>query len=351
MRNFFVSTIVLSCAICFFSCAPPSGQKGLETGKPGEKDAIAARIGDMEIKESEIESRLKGEIIKKRQEIYQLKKEALDDLIAERLTEQEAASRGVTKSDLLREEVDGRIKEVTDEDVENFYNQNKARMRKPLEEIREAIRDHLRKRQRDAREKEFIEELKTKTDVVLLLEPIRYDVSDDDDPFVGPRDAPIQIIEFSEFECPYCRRGARTVLQAKEHYGELVRVVFRDFPLSFHKNSEAAAEAAQCANDQGKFWAFHDKLFENQRKLSREDLIGYAEDLELEKITFEECLNSRKYSKEIDKDREDGADAGVTGTPCFFINGIMLKGAQPFEAFEELINNELEKKGIPPPKS
>ncbi len=171
-------------------------------------------------------------------------------------------------------------------------------------------------------------------------------VSVDDDPVQGAEDAPVTIIEFSDFECPFCARHFTTVYpQIKENYIDTgkVKYVFRDFPLGFHQNAYPAAVAANCALAQGGdevYFEYHDKLFENQQGLNREAYVQYANELELNEGEFTACLDADDRS-EIDNDLAEGQSYGVEGTPGFFINGWSLKGAYPYEAFEELIEQEL----------
>ncbi|VVB92027.1 Thioredoxin [uncultured archaeon] len=168
--------------------------------------------------------------------------------------------------------------------------------------------------------------------------------SPDDDPVQGLKDAPVTIIEFSDFQCPYCAKFYfQTLPQIRENYINTgkVKLVYRDFPLSFHQYAQKAAEAAECAQEQGKFWEFHDKIYENQSALNNDNLKQYAKDLGLDIKEFNTCLDSGKMSQEVMKDFQDGSSYGVTGTPAFFINGKKLVGAQPYEAFQRIIEQEL----------
>jgi protein-disulfide isomerase len=166
-------------------------------------------------------------------------------------------------------------------------------------------------------------------------------VSADDDPFWGPADAPVTIIEFGDFQCPYCGQFAtQTLPQIKQAYESNIRFVFRDFPL--HENSEKAAEAADCANEQGKFWEYHDKLFSNQSALDVASLKSYASQLDLDSGAFNQCLDSNKYAQEVQKDEQDGGSYGVGGTPAFFINGELVSGALPFADFKAVIDAVLQ---------
>ncbi len=169
------------------------------------------------------------------------------------------------------------------------------------------------------------------------------DVSVDDDPSIGPADAPVTIIEFSDFQCPYCTRFRdETLDQLLDEYGDQVHIVYRDFPLTqIHQYAVGAAIAAECANDQGMFWEMHDTLFANQSALDTESLRGYAEDLGLDMDTFDSCLEDQSVNDEVMADLADGQSYGVRGTPSFFINGRLLVGAQPFESFQAIIDEEL----------
>ena len=169
------------------------------------------------------------------------------------------------------------------------------------------------------------------------------EVSADDDPFLGSENAPITIVEFSDYQCPYCSKFEETTfLDLKSKYIDtgLIRLVFRDFPLtSIHQYAQKSAEASECADEQGKFWEYHSVLFNNQNALTLADLKKYAVDLKLDATKFDACLDSGKYEDEVQKDMQDGISYGVAGTPAFFVNGKILEGAQPLSEFERLINS------------
>jgi len=172
----------------------------------------------------------------------------------------------------------------------------------------------------------------------------KIQVSADDDPVKGDKNAPVTIIEFSDFQCPYCERFyTQTLPLIDEKYIKTgkVKIVFRDFPLGFHQYAKKASEASECADQQGKFWDYHDKLFENQKALDISSLKQYAKELGLDTAKFDTCLDSGSMASEVQKDLTDGSKYGVSGTPSFFINGINLVGAQPFAAFEQVIEQEL----------
>lgn len=171
----------------------------------------------------------------------------------------------------------------------------------------------------------------------------RYDVPVDDDPILGPKKAPITIVEFSDYECPYCKRWHSQVFnQLMEEYPGKIRFVFRDFPLSsIHPNAAPAAEAADCAHEQGKFWEFNDMLFNGQLGLSPDAYIAYAQELGLDMDKFQECVSSRRYADEVQADLNWATNLGIRSTPTFFLNGIPIVGAQPFEFFKDVVEKEL----------
>lgn len=171
----------------------------------------------------------------------------------------------------------------------------------------------------------------------------RIDVSVDDDPSWGAADAPVTIIEFSDFQCPFCGRfHEQTYPRLRENYGDQIRFVYRDYPiLQIHPNAALSAQAANCAGDQNKYWEYHDLLLTNQDRSARTDLGDFAAQLELDMTVFDECLDSGRYEQEVNADMQDGNRYGVRGTPTFFINGRALVGAQPYEAFAAAIEAEL----------
>jgi protein-disulfide isomerase len=171
---------------------------------------------------------------------------------------------------------------------------------------------------------------------------VRYKIPTDGFPAIGPASAPITLVEFADFQCPYCRQWEQqTYKPLLDAYPGKIRFVYRDFPLtSIHPNAMPAAEAAQCANEQGKFWDFHDKLFGSET-LSDDVYKQYAQDLGLDMTKFNDCLSTHKYAQQIQADSDFATNLGINSTPTFFINGLAVVGAQPLEAFKSVIDKEL----------
>jgi predicted DsbA family dithiol-disulfide isomerase len=310
----------------------------------GEADAVAI-VDGTPIPSDVLDAMIQGQLMELRQQEDQLRRQALDDLVSQLLIQREAEARGVSVSDLIETEITSGAR-VTPEEAKSFYETNKARFGSTTEEraLQQIIEGLGRQRQRERRAA-FAKELEDKYPVEVLLEPFRVPVDTGSSPIRGNPEAPVTIVEFSDFQCPFCVRARPTVSRVREVYGEDVRFAFRHFPLSFHEQAPKAGEAAACAGDQERFWEMHDRLWANPGRLQIADLKEHAAALELDTEAFNACLDSGRYASLVESDTEAGARLGVSGTPAFFINGRPLVGAQPFEAFASVIDDELERAG------
>ncbi|HET9212411.1 MAG TPA: thioredoxin domain-containing protein [Thermoanaerobaculia bacterium] len=275
------------------------------------------------------------------QNVHQLLENSLDQAVQDRLLEAEAASRKVTKDQLLAE-----IKPapVTDADVDAFYEQNKAQIPRPKDQVAAQIKTYLEQQGQQKARTEYFKSLEAKYKVDYKLEPIRVDVAATG-PAKGPANAPVTIVEFSDFQCPFCSRLTPTLAEVEKKYGDKVRVVFRQYPLPFHQNAEKAAEASLCALDQGKFWELHDAMFGNQQELGVDQLKAKAASLGLNADKFNKCLDSGEKAAAIQADIKAGSAAGVNGTPAMFINGRFINGAVPIDQITTVIDDELRRAG------
>ncbi|MFL5349583.1 MAG: DsbA family protein [Hyalangium sp.] len=286
-----------------------------------------------------------ADLEKKKQELL---KRGLDGYVIEKLVQAEAKKRGMANEDaLLKAEVEEKVAPPSDAEIQKVFDQAKAGGQLPaevtLEQVKPQIVNMLGEQAKRDKAQAFFADLKSKADVQNMLPEKRTQV-EATGPSKGPEGAPVTIVEFSDFQCPFCGKARTTVDEVVKSYGDKVRLVFRHFPLSFHENAPKAAEAAACAQDQGKFWEMHDKLFSNQQALKVDDLKKYAADLGLDAARFNECLDSGKKAEQIKKDQAAGEKAGVSGTPAFFINGVALSGAVPADDFKAIIDSELKKK-------
>jgi protein-disulfide isomerase len=307
---------------------------------------VVAVVNGKEITEPEVLDRVRGELSKLEAQMYEVRRNGAEELISEYLLEQTARSRGLTRDQLLQQEVDSKVGEVTDKEVDNFYAANQARIRKPLAEVRAQILNYLQQNKLTEARRIYLKGLRDKAQVKVYLTPPIVEVSAEDAPFKGPADAPITIVEFSDFQCTYCKRVVGVLDQVLERYPDKVRLAFRDFPIAnIHPQAEKAAEAAHCAAEQGKFWEFHDLLFEKQDAIPTTNFADHAKALGLEVTTFQTCIDGGKYQEKVERNYAAGVKAGVSGTPAFFINGRLLSGAQPLEAFKTVIDEELDRLG------
>ncbi|MDE0221007.1 MAG: DsbA family protein [Spirochaetaceae bacterium] len=263
----------------------------------------------------------------------------LRDLVHARLRTMEAARLGLS-AEALAAHIDEAVEPVTDAEVSAFHRERG--ITEPLAEIGPQIRAYLeRQAVEDARAAAYAE-MERRYAVAYLLEPLRVEVAAEGFPSHGPADAPVTIVEFSDFECPYCARLAPVLDEVKGYYDDTVRVVYRHYPLSgIHPDAWKAAEASLCAHQQGRFWEFHDLLFADQGALSAADLKAKAERLDLDAESFGECLDSGRRYDAVLADVRAGDAAGVSGTPAMFVNGRFVGGAVPFATLAELIEDEL----------
>jgi protein-disulfide isomerase len=317
------------------------------TAPAAEKGAVAI-VDGTPISNDDLEALIQGQLMELRQQEDQLRRQALDELVSQILIQREAEARGVSVEELVEAEVTSRAT-VTPEEAKAFYEANKARFGAATEEqaIEQIVQGLGRQRERERRAA-FAGELEVKYPVKVLLEPFRVPVDMASAPVRGNPDAPVTIVEFSDFQCPFCVRARPTVNRVREVYGDDVRWVFRHFPLSFHQQAPKAGEAAACAGEQGSFWEMHDRLWDSSGQLQVADLKENAAGLGLDAEAFGECLDSGRYAALVEEDTAAGARLGVSGTPAFFINGRPLIGAQPFEAFAAVIDDELERVGRRP---
>jgi protein-disulfide isomerase len=316
--------------------APASTLSGAPTDK-------IATIGPRTITRGELEEKVRSKLIDLDNQRYEALREGLDDMIAAELIQQEAKARGVSVEALQKTEIEGKITAPTDEEIQKVFDDNKAQLKgQTLEQVKPQIVQYLNGQRAQERLVAFIEELKTKHKTTIALKPPIIDVATAGRPERGgSAKAPVTIIEFSDYQCPFCKRAEDSVNKVMQVYGDKVRLVFRDYPLPMHSQARPASEAAACANAQGKFWQYHAKLFENQTALGEDKLKQYAKDVGLDEAKFADCLAKKPFKDAIDKDIADGGQVGVSGTPAFFINGRMLSGAQPFEKFKEIIDEEI----------
>ena len=316
----------------------------------GALPQVVAEVSGKPVTLAELEEALAPQLSALDRQRQQLLVDGLDGLVEQKILEAEAAARGVSVEELFRVEIEAKAGEVTDAEAQAFYEENKARINRPIEQMMPQIKNYLANQKRGELRDGLLASLRAKHTTRILLEPVRADVDDPTAPSKGPASAAVTIVEFSDFQCPYCTRVNPTLQQAIATYGDNLRVVFRQFPLNIHPQAQKAAEASLCANDQGKFWELHDAMFADQRNLAVEQIKEKAAGVGIEAGAFATCLDSGQYAAKVAADLAAGSAAGVSGTPAMFVNGRFLSGAVPFEQLSKLIDDELARKGIQPNK-
>jgi protein-disulfide isomerase len=333
------------------ACTKPSAPSVSSGGGAAKSDpnAPVAKIGTEVITNAELDKVTKAQVqraeAEQAEKIHDIKEQALTNLVEERLIADKAKAENLTSEKLIDREVNAKIPEPSDAEIHGLYDQTKAQGQQlpPFDQVKDQIVKYLKQRNTAQARKTFVDKLRAEKKVEILLPPAllpKVEVALEGESR-GPSNAPVNIVEFSDFQCPFCSRAEETVKKVMDDYKGKVRLFYRDYPLPFHDKAQKASEAALCAGDQGKYWEMHEKLFANQQALSVDQLKAHAKGLQLDSAKFDKCLDSGEKAKDVEKSKKAGEELGVQGTPHFFINGRPLSGAQPYEKFKELIDLEL----------
>jgi protein-disulfide isomerase len=330
--------------------APASPTPSSNAPADNEVPSVVGTWSGGEISNTDLDDSIRTELIKLEAGFvtgtHEARANGLDALIGEKVLEAEVTKRGMADIQaLLKMEVNDKVVAPTDEEIATFYKVMARQMGgRTLDEVRPAIIGEITRRATAERFEAYMGELRKTYKVNLSLpqpKMPRIPISADDDPFIGPVDAPVTIVQFAEFQCPYCGKAKEIIDQVMEKYPGKIKMVHRDFPLSFHDRAIPAAVAANCAGEQEQYWPMYDVLMSNQRALTETDLSSYATKLGLDMDKWNICRKDPAQEQEVQADFEDGTKAGVQGTPAFFINGIFLNGAVPLEKFTAIIDAEL----------
>lgn len=310
-----------------------------------EARVIVADVDGQIVYASDLEKSAGKALSEQRERLYQLQKQKLEEYVNAVLLTREAKKSGVSVETLLDREVHSKIMSTTDDEIEVFYRSNKSRLGMDLKEAREQIREFLRVKKIETQNTLYLKSLRSNSRIETYLKappPFRAEVPTSGAPSKGSEHAPVTIVKFEDYQCPFCREVQPIFTELLSRYNRKIRLVHKDLPLeAIHPLARPTAEAARCANEQGKFWTYHDKLYASAPKLSAEDLKNYAKELGLNVGLFDLCFATGKYRAIVKKDISDGVQLGLTGTPTFFINGREISGAQPVETFVTMIDEEL----------
>jgi len=317
------------------------------SAKIAEVDGKAITYGELQ-GDKDVGPKVRQAEVKALTDLYDQRRGLLDELISRRLLEEEAKSKGKTLEQWFQTDYMNTVPDPADDELKSFYEEHKAQMQgQSLEEMKPRLKQFVKQQKLREGMGKMLDGLKEKHHVQVALEPPelpRIEV-EAKGPSRGPSSAPVTIVEFSDFQCPFCGREIPVIEKLMKEYEGKVRLVFRHYPLDFHPFAEKAAEAAVCAADQEKFWEMHDKMFSNQQKLAVDDLKGYAKTIGLDPAKFDRCLDSGEKKPQVEADQKAGSQAGVNGTPAFFVNGIFINGAVPYDQIKQAVDRELKRKG------
>jgi len=319
--------------------SPPATDSALPT--------VLATVGGEKITLADIRTRVGDnlDVIETRYlaERFSIIDRTLQTMLRDRLLTAEAKKQNKSVDQLLAAEVGGSF-EPSDIEINAWYEDNQSRVRgRTLDQLKGQIADLLRKERRAEANAKLDARLQKEQKVEVFLQPYRVPLNNEGAPSMGPDDAPVTFVEFSDFQCPFCSQFHPTMKQIADKYGDKVRVVYRQYPIpSLHPNAFKAAEASLCAHEQGKFWELHDMMFQEQNQLTISDLKSKAARLKLDQKKFDACLDSGKYTERVQNDAKEGSKIGVNGTPALFVNGVEIDGgAVGFDVVSQAIDKEL----------
>ena len=301
-----------------------------------------ATVAGQPIYEQDLMSLAGPSLLDLRKQEYKLKSDVLNQAIRNKLVELEAKKKGVTSEELLKQEVDSKVAEPSDDEAKGYYLAVKNQGTLPFEQIKAQVKQLLKRSEIEQAREKYADSLRDKTEVSILLQPPVVQVNYDPARVKGNPDAPVTIVEFADFQCPFCSRVQPLLMDVLGKYKGKVKLAYMDFPLSqIHLHAEMAAEASRCALTQGKYWDMHDAMLADQSKLDEPALVKTAGGLGMDQNSFAACLKSGKYNAVVQQDFKAGSQAGVNATPTFFINGEFLSGAHSDADFINIIDRQL----------
>ncbi len=324
----------------------PLALNGGSTALTAQDAEVLATVAGHEITVADIEASLESQLAELEKQRLMLVESAIGPAIDRKLVEVEATALGITSNALLSTEVTAKIPPVTEADVDSWYEANRARLQPGTtqEQATGRIRDLLQQERGESLYRAYLGRLRAKHETKILFDPPRTEIDLADATWKGPENAPVTLVEFSDFQCPACRGFNPILDQLLTRYPNEVRVAFLQFPLrSIHPHAQGAAEAALCARDAGKFWELHDEMFADQRNLGIAGLKAAARKVGIDGEVFDACLDGNEYAPMVQADFSRAARAGVSGTPAVFVNGREVSpGRVPsFEALANLVEDEL----------
>jgi protein-disulfide isomerase len=297
-----------------------------------------AEVGGVKITLGELEQEESAKLLSAHYQYYQAQSKALEDLIDKKLLEQKAKSENLTVDQLTDRDIKSKVTDPTEDQMKVYYEGLETDQ--PYDAVREKILDKIRQLRTDKIRAAYVKELRAQVPVTIALAPPKAKVEVAETQSLGPKTAKVTLVEFADYECPYCQRVAPDVKKLKEDFGDRIAFSYKDFPLPNHTRAQKAAEAARCASKQDKFWEFHDELF-HSRELDVDQLKAQARALQLNPAQFDKCLDTGEQASAVAKDKKEGLKLGISGTPSFFVNEHYLSGAVDYATLRQVVEQQL----------
>ena len=341
-----ITTLLTLCTIAIVSCTKEVSSRPHFIFKPAPSEGAVAQFMGQQIAARELYRGVEQDLYEAQMAVYNIKLAKLKSYILEKLVTRDAKEVGLSHDQFLNQVIAKGIK-VESGAIEAFIKERNIPKEKLNDTLKKQIERFLIQKEKKIAIERWLAKKTAKNPVeVYLSKPLRpvFDVSLVGAPYMGGKNAKVVVAEFSDFQCQYCRKGAEILKKMRKKYGDKIKIVFKNFPLSFHNDAEKAAMAGLCARDQGQtfFWKMHDKMFENQGNLDKKNLTSMAEKIGLKMQDFVACMESQKYKGKIRESVEEGKRLGVKSTPTFFVNGQVVVGVNE-EEISQLINEELKK--------
>jgi protein-disulfide isomerase len=313
---------------------------GLRAGSAIEGGAeVVAEIGGHKVTRAELEQKEAAKLLKVRSQYYLAERQALDQLIDDYLLEDKARAEHLTVAELIKRDIESKIKDPTEDQLQVYYEG--LGTDQTYADVREKILFSIHQRRVTSARAEYVRVLREQAGVLVSLAAPTADVPINGAPIQGLREAPVTIIEFADYECPYCQQIHPLLKKLEQEFDGKIALAFKDMPLPMHPRAAKAAEATRCAGVQGKFWELHDLLFEHPGHLEVPQLKEYAQTLQLDMEKFDKCLASGEQSAVVQKDFAEAQHLGLTGTPSFFVNGHFFSGIVKYNTLREMVEQEL----------
>jgi len=300
--------------------------------------SVVAEVGGVKVTMAELEQEESAKLLSAHYQYYQAETKALNELIEKKLLEQKAKSENMTLEQLVDRDIKSQVKDPSEDQMKVYYEGLETDQ--SYDAVRDKILEKIRELRTEKARSAYVNALRAQTTVYVTLAPPRANVDTQNAETLGPEKAQVALVEFADYECPYCQKVAADLKKLQAELSDKVAFTYKDFPLPMHARAEKAAEAARCAGKQGKFWEFHDELFRS-KELSVNELKAQARALKLDGAEFDKCVDSGEQAAAVERDRKEGMRLGLSGTPSFFINGHFLSGALDYAALRQIVEQQL----------